>query len=609
MRSLWIYLLVILGTALIYQSIHAPADRIPYARFRDLVDAGQLTEVEIRGDTYVAKARTDDGTGAARTYRTGRIKDGEHDLLARMEQHSVPYTLISEDHGLLTPSLLWLLPLAATILILVLASRKGSGAPTITNPALSFGKNKARLYVDKGTPVTFGDVAGSEEAKAELAEVIEFLRQPDRYRRLGARVPRGVLLVGPPGTGKTLLAKAVAGEAGVPFYSVCGSEFVEMFVGVGAARVRDLFAQAREKPASILFIDELDAVGKARGVGGSIGGNDEREQTLNQLLTELDGFETTSGLIVIGATNRPEILDAALLRPGRFDRRVYVDRPDMGERRAILEVHARRLRLAAGVDLARIAGQTVGLAGADLANLMNEAALLAARRGAEEVEQKDLDDAIERAVAGLPRRARRLAAAERLVVAYHEAGHALCAELLPTQDPVRKVSILPRGAGALGYTMTAPTEDRFLMSRQEIMDRLVVLLGGRVAEETTVGEISTGAQDDLLNATDLARRMVRELGMSESMGLSSFEPRGGRAMSAQGDRWPTGGSHDYSDETARAVDAEVARLLGEAQARARVMLGEHRGALERIARRLLEAEVMNGEELRALVGVRLSAAT
>jgi cell division protease FtsH len=381
---------------------------------------------------------------------------------------------------------------------------------------------------------------------------------------------------------------------------VCGSEFVEMFVGVGAARVRDLFAQAREKPAAILFIDELDAVGKARGVGGSIGGNDEREQTLNQLLTELDGFETTSGLIVIAATNRPEILDPALLRPGRFDRRVYVDRPDLCERRAILEVHGRRLRLSPDLDLGRTAGQTVGLAGADLANLMNEAALLAARRGVDAVEQKDLEEAIERAVAGLPRRARRLGARERNVVAYHEAGHALCAELLPTQDPVRKVSILPRGPGALGYTMTAPTEDRFLMSRQEILDRLVVLLGGRVAEEITVGEISTGAQDDLLNATDLARRMVRELGMSESVGLLSFEPR--RGLSFQGERWPAGGSHDYSDETARAVDAEVARILAAAQARARAMLGEHREALERIARRLLDVEAMSGEELRELVG-------
>jgi cell division protease FtsH len=599
MRSLWIYLLVILGTALVYASLHTPSDRIPYARFRDLAEAGQLTEVEIRGDTYVGKTRADVGTGPSHTYRTGRIKEGERDLLARLDERSVPYTLVADEHANFASSLLWLLPIGATIAILALSSRKGT-TPTITNPAISFGKNKARLYVDKGAPVTFDDVAGSEEAKAELAEVVEFLRSPERYRRIGARVPRGVLLVGPPGTGKTLLAKAVAGEAGVPFYSVCGSEFVEMFVGVGAARVRDLFAQAREKPAAILFIDELDAVGKARGASGSIGGNDEREQTLNQLLTELDGFETTSGVICIAATNRPEILDPALLRPGRFDRRVYVDRPDLCERRAILEVHGRRVRLSPSVDLGQTAGQTVGLAGADLANLVNEAALLAARRGGDAVEQRDLEEAIERAVAGLPRRARRLGARERTVVAYHEAGHALCAQLLPTQDPVRKVSILPRGPGALGYTMTAPTEDRFLMSRQEILDRLVVLLGGRVAEEITVGEISTGAQDDLLNATDLARRMVRELGMSESVGLLSFEPK--RGLSFQGDRWPPAGSHDYSDETARAVDAEVARILGEAQGRARAMLGERRDALERIAQRLLEAEAMSGEELRAIVG-------
>jgi cell division protease FtsH len=597
MRSLWIYLLILLGTALIYQAIHAPQDRIPYARFRDMAEAGQLQDLEIRGDTYVARTRPEAGSGTARTLRTGRIQEGERDLLARLDQRSVPYTLVAEDHPLLTPSLLWLLPIGATILVILLSARKG-GAPTVANPALTFGKNKARLYVDRGTPVTFGDVAGSEEAKAELAEVVEFLRSPDRYRRLGARVPRGVLLVGPPGTGKTLLAKAVAGEAAVPFFSVCGSEFVEMFVGVGAARVRDLFAQARDKPSSILFIDELDAVGKARGVGGSIGGNDEREQTLNQLLTELDGFDTTTGLIVIAATNRPEILDPALLRPGRFDRRVYVDRPDLSERRAILEVHARRIRLSSDLDLGRTAGQTVGLAGAELANLMNEAALLAARRSADAVEQRDLDEAIERAVAGLPRRSRRLGPRERTVVAYHEAGHALCAQLLPTQDPVRKVSILPRGPGALGYTMTAPTEDRFLMSRQEIKDRLVVLLGGRVAEELTVGEISTGAQDDLLNATDLARRMVRELGMSESMGLASFEPRRG-----SGRDWPSSGPHDYSDETARAVDAEVARMLEEARGRARSLLLEHRDALERIAQKLLEAEVLSGEELRALVEV------
>ena len=589
MRSLWIYLLVIFGTLLIFQSIRAgAADRISYARFRDLADHGQLAEVEIRGDAYVGKARADADTGAKHTYRTGRIKDSERDLLARLDARAVPYTLVHEEQSILGTSLLWLLPIAVTIIVLALASRRGS-TPTIANPALSFGKNKARLYVDKGAPVTFGDVAGSEEAKAELSEVVEFLRSPERFRRLGARVPRGVLLVGPPGTGKTLLAKAVAGEAGVPFFSICGSEFVEMFVGVGAARVRDLFAQARERPASILFIDELDAVGKARGAFGSIGGNDEREQTLNQLLTEMDGFDTTSGLIVIGATNRPEILDPALQRPGRFDRRIHVERPDLAERRAILEVHAKRVRLGTNADLGRIAGQTAGLAGADLANVMNEAALLAARRDADAVEQRDLDEAIERAVAGLPRRSRRLGPKERSVVAYHEAGHALCSALLPTQDPVRKISIVPRGPGALGYTIQAPIEDRYLTSRQEILDRLVVLLGGRVAEETVVGEVSTGAQDDLLTATDLARRMVRELGMSDTVGLASFEPRRGS------DRWM--GGQDYSEETARALDAEVARILAAAHTRAKALVADNRAALERIASRLLEAETLTGDEL------------
>lgn len=370
-----------------------------------------------------------------------------------------------------------------------------------------------------------------------------------------------------------------------------------MFVGVGAARVRDLFAQARERPASILFIDELDAVGKARGLGGSVGGNDEREQTLNQLLTEMDGFEGHSGMIVIAATNRPEILDPALLRPGRFDRRVHVDRPDLAERRAILEVHAKKLRMSPEADLGHVAQETPGLAGADLANILNEAALLAARRRAPSVGQDDLDESIERAIAGLERRGRRLGERERVVVAYHEAGHALVAELLPSQDPVRKVSIIPRGVGALGYTLQRPREDRYLMSRGEILDRLVVLLGGRVAEEVTVGEISTGAQDDLLGATDLARRMVRELGMSETVGLMSFEAR--RGMTFLGA--PGGGSHDYSDATAETLDGEVARLLTEAQIRARSLIAGRRATLERIAKRLLEAETLSGDELRRMV--------
>jgi cell division protease FtsH len=603
MRPFWITLLIAACAALVLQSLRVVDDRVPYGRFRDLAEHGQLVEVDIKGDAYVGRTAPDPVTGTAHTIRTGRIADAEKDLLAQLDQHGVPYTRLA-DERLVTPALMWLLPLAGVAAVLALASRKnGPAGPTIVNPAVSFGKNKARLYVDRGEHVTLRDVAGCAEAKAELSEIVEFLRSPERFKRLGARVPRGVLLVGPPGTGKTLLARAVAGEANVPFFSICGSEFVEMFVGVGAARVRDLFAQARERSAAILFVDELDAVGKTRGLAGPIGGNDEREQTLNQLLTEMDGFDGRTGLVVIAATNRPEILDPALMRAGRFDRRVVIDRPDLHERVEILEVHARRILLAGDVDLSRLAAQTSGLVGADLANIVNEAALLAARRAASAVSQGDFEEALERSLAGAERKGRRLGPRERLVVAYHEAGHALMAELLPTQDPVRKVSIVPRGSGALGYTMQQPGEDRYLFGRQEILDRLVVLLGGRVAEEETVGEMSTGAADDLASATDLARRMVCELGMSESMGLATFEGR--RGMSFLGDRGYLGGNaRDVGDATASAADQEIARLLSDAQERARTLLRLHKDAHERIARRLLEIETLAGPELRDLLAPR-----
>ena len=554
-----------------------------------------MTEVEIKGDSYIGRAGREPSSGAPRSYRTGRIEGIEKDLLATLDERGVPYTRATDAHELLP--FLWILPIGALVLLFASLSKRQSsgGVPT---PAVSFGKHRARLYVDKGATVTFRDVAGSAEAKAELSEIVQYLKAPDRYARVGARAPRGVLLVGPPGTGKTLLARAVAGEANVPFYSICGSEFVEMFVGVGAARVRDLFAQARENPASIVFVDELDAVGKARGAAAGLGGNDEREQTLNQLLTEMDGFDSGArptrgvGMVVIAATNRPEVLDPALLRAGRFDRRVLVDRPDLGERREILDVHARRVRLAHGVDLGDVAAQTAGLVGADLSNLLNEAALLSARRGGEAVSRADLDEALERVACGLERKSRRLGAHERRVVAYHEAGHALMAELVPGQDPVRKISIVPRGLGALGYTLQGRTEDRYLTSRREILDRIVVLLGGRIAEELVLGDVSTGAQDDLLTATDLARRMVRELGMSDSIGLFTLEPR----RPTFGDR-----GIDCSEETARAVDAEVARILAEAQARTRDLMQQNRERLARVAERLLEVETLTGQELRALV--------
>lgn len=593
MRSLWIYILLVLGTVLFIGSLEGRDDRIPYVRFRELVEQGLLTDVEIKGDAYIGHTAPASTTATSQTFRTGRIETLEANLLATLDKKDIPYTRMPETGLSLPTFLLWCLPVGALVMLMLSFARK-TPAPNITHPALNFGKHKARLYVDKGTAVTFRDVAGSHEAKEELNEIVDFLRSPERFRRLGGRVPKGVLLVGPPGTGKTLLARAVAGEANVPFFSICGSEFVEMFVGVGAARVRDLFAQAREKPAAIVFIDELDAVGKTRGAAGPIGGNDEREQTLNQLLTEIDGFDGSSGLVIIAATNRPEILDPALTRAGRFDRRVCVDRPDLGERREILEVHARKVVLGPDANLDDTAAQTTGLVGADLANVVNEAALLAARRRADAVGSVDLDEAIERVLAGLERRGRRLGRHERVVVAYHEAGHAIATEVLSSQDPVRKVSIIPRGVGALGYTLQQPREDRYLMSRQDILDRLVVLLGGRVAEERTFGDVSTGAQDDLVNATDMARRMVREFGMgSEKIGLLSFDPR----RAAWGDR----GGHEYSEETARVLDAEVSRLLSDAEQRAKTLLDTHALALERIANKLLEVETLSGEQVRGLL--------
>ncbi|XXX79644.1 ATP-dependent zinc metalloprotease FtsH [Sorangium sp. So ce134] len=601
MRSLWIVLVLVLGSALLLQVVVASDNRIPYARFRSLAESGELAEVEIRDDVYIGRAAPGLSVDAPRSYRTGRIEQTEKDLLAALDRRGTPYTRAADERGLLP--YLWLaLPLAALAAMAHLVSRRATAAGNVSGAATAFGKNKARLYEEPGATATFRDVAGSDEAKAELGEIVDFLKAPERYEKLGGRMPRGVLLVGPPGTGKTLLARAIAGEAGVPFFSACGSEFVEMFVGVGAARVRDLFSQAREKGSCLVFIDELDAVGKARGIGGSVGGHDEREQTLNQLLTEMDGFDTRATMVVIAATNRPEILDPALLRAGRFDRRVQVDRPDLAERREILAVHGRKVALDAGVDLDAVAAQTAGLVGADLANIVNEAALLAARRRADAVGQIDLEAAIERGLAGLERRGRRLGARERLVVAYHEVGHALTATLLPTQDPVRKVSIVPRGPGALGYTMQQPREDRYLWSRQEILDRLVVLLGGRAAEAEAVGDLSTGAQDDLLNATELARRMVRELGMGQGVGLSALEPR--RPLSFLGEPRggpPPGAGRECSDATAREIDAEVARILADAEARARAMIRGRRATLERIAARLYEVETLRGDELRAMV--------
>jgi len=475
--------------------------------------------------------------------------------------------------------------------------RRVGGGPT---QALSFGRSKHKIYDRKELKTTFADVAGVDEAKAELAEIVDFLKNPKKYQRLGGRIPKGVLLVGPPGTGKTLLARAVAGEADVPFFTLSGSEFVEMFVGVGASRVRDLFEQAKDKAPCIIFIDELDAIGKSRaGASGFIGGHDEREQTLNQLLAEMDGFDSSKGVILMAATNRPEVLDQALLRPGRFDRQVVVDKPDIKGREAILRLHARAVVLAPNVDLSVIAARTPGFAGADLANIVNEAALLAARKDKNAVEMSDFEEAIDRMVAGLEKRSRVLSDKERDIVAHHEMGHALVAASLGHADPVHKVTIIPRGVAALGMTYQLPTEERFLMTRSELDDRLAVLLGGRVAEELVYGEISTGAHNDLERATEMARLMVMKYGMSERVGLATFGDR--LPMFLKNNAMPWSGEREYSEETARAIDAEVREMLDRTHDRVRGILTAKKAVLVAGASELKRVETLEGEHLRRVL--------
>ena len=461
---------------------------------------------------------------------------------------------------------------------------------------MSFARSRAKIYADDEVKVRFADVAGVDEAENELKEIVEFLKTPKKYTTLGGRIPKGVLLVGPPGTGKTLLARAVAGEAGVPFFSLSGSEFVEMFVGVGAARIRDLFQQAEAKAPCIVFIDELDALGKMR-VQSPFGSHEEREQTLNQLLAEMDGFDSRKGVIIMGATNRPEVLDPALLRPGRFDRQVLVDKPDVNGREAILRIHAKLVKLSPNVDLRIVAARTAGFAGADLANLVNEAALLAARSDQTSVGMKDFESAIDRLVAGLEKK-RVMSSKEREIVAYHESGHAIVATVVPNLDPVHKISIVQRGFGALGYTMQLPLEDRYLMTRSDLLNQLAVLLGGRTAEEIALGEISTGAQNDLQRATDIARAMVTEFGMSDALGAVNYDGnRRARFLDI-----PMAQERGlYGEETAQTIDAEIKRIVTDAHDTARRILTDHRADLERVTRRLLEVEVMEGEELRRLL--------
>jgi cell division protease FtsH len=565
---------------------------LPYSAFEQALAEGRVAEVFVRDNTVTGRLKTPDASGKT-VIVANRV---EPDLAERLSQYEVPYTRVIES-TLLRDLLSWIVPAAVFFglwffLIRRLAEKQGG-----LGGFMSIGKSRAKVYVERDTGVTFADVAGVDEAKAELQEIVAFLKDPQGYGRLGARMPKGVLLVGPPGTGKTLLAKAVAGEAGVPFFSISGSEFVEMFVGVGAARVRDLFEQARAKAPAIIFVDELDALGRARGSFPGIGGHDEREQTLNQLLAELDGFDTTGRLVLLAATNRPEILDPALLRAGRFDRQVLVDRPDKMGRTQILRVHARKIRLGAGTDLEQVAALTTGFSGADLANLCNEAALAATRRGGDEVTLADFTQAIERIVAGLEKRNRVLSAHEREVVAYHEMGHALVAMALPGSDAVHKVSIIPRGIGALGYTIQRPTEDRFLMTRRELEHKIMVLLGGRAAESLVFGELSTGAADDLAKVTDIARDMAMRYGMVEELGHVVFEAPRPRFLDVPGMEAP---GWRGSPETQQRIDTAVHDIVQQAFDRSRALLEAQREVLERGARELLARETLDEAALRPL---------
>ena len=561
-------------------------NRISYSEFKQLIKTGKVESVIIGADKVTATLK--DSKEPNSTVSALRVDDP--DLVRDLDAQGIKYSGAA-DNKWLGVLISWLLPLAIFIFFWSFLMRRMGGGP---QGVLSVGKAKVKIYAEKEIGVRFDDVAGIDEAKAELEEIVEFLKDPGKFQKLGGKIPKGVLLLGAPGTGKTLLARAVAGEAEVPFFSMSGSEFVEMFVGVGAARVRDLFGQAKEHAPCIIFVDELDALGKARGLN-PIGGHDEREQTLNQLLVEMDGFDPRAGVIIMAATNRPEILDPALLRPGRFDRHVAIDKPDIRGREAILHVHAKEVKLGPDVDLKKIAAMTPGFVGADLANLINEAALIAARRNREEVTMADFQEAADRIIGGLEKRNRAMNPKEKEIVAYHESGHALVAMVLPNTDPVSKISIIPRGIAALGYTQQLPTEDRYLMTRDELLARLEVLLGGRVSEEIIFGDISTGAQNDLQRATDIARRMVMEYGMSEKLGPLTYvsEPRSAHLDLGFGSR-----EREFSERTAQQIDEEVYDIIEASHQKAREILTSLRGMLEKLAGILLEKESMEGEELK-----------
>lgn len=585
---------------------------IPYSDFKAKIQSGEIIRVEMDSSWYkgfVRASSTRDTTGTQwprgllptssqsadrEIYKTVPVYDPE--FIQLMDTKGIVYSSVPREGNAMVSILFnWVLPFGAIFLLWKLLQKRLSN---VNSNVLAFGQNKAMIVAEGDVKARFSDVAGVDEAKEELVEVVDFLKSPKKYTDIGGKIPKGVLLVGPPGTGKTLLARAVAGEAGVPFFRMSGAEFVEMFVGVGASRVRDLFRQAREKAPCIIFIDELDAIGKSRN-SGPMGGNDEREQTLNQLLVEMDGFDATSGLIILAATNRPDVLDPALLRPGRFDRQVMVDRPDLLGREAILAIHAKTVKLEDSVELNDVARSTPGFVGADLANIVNEAALLAVRGGRKKVGQKDFEAAIEKIMTGLEKKSRVMNPEERKAIAYHEAGHALVAAFTEGADPVQKVSIVPRGFGALGFTLQLPTEDRYVVTETQLLGQIDVLMGGRAAEEIVFGRISTGAASDITKATDIARRMITEYGMSERFRNVALTKRGS-GMGGSTDAFLT---REYSEETQRYVDDEVAKIIAERYALAIDTIGKRKEILDRVSAELLEKETLDAAHFLELVGL------
>ncbi len=594
-----LYFAVILATlfAVNYMMAQSRQREIPYSRFKQLVDQGAFKAVRMESQMYYATPAPEGSLEQGVIYKTVPVDDP--DIVSMMDEKGITYQAVPEGNNYIMMFVLnALLPIALLVVVWRFIFKRMSGG--MGSGVMKFGQNKSQIVAENSTQTRFADVAGADESKAELEEVVDFLKKPDRYRDIGGKIPKGVLLVGPPGTGKTLLARAVAGEAEVTFFRMSGADFVEMFVGVGASRVRDLFKQAREKAPCIVFIDELDAVGKNRAAG--LSSNDEREQTLNQLLVEMDGFDPTSGVILLAATNRPEVLDPALLRPGRFDRQIMVDRPDLKGREAILRIHAADVKLEDSVDLVKVAQATPGMVGSDLANIINEAALLAVRDGRQKVRQGDFDEAIEKTVAGLEKRSRLINDKERRIVAYHETGHALVAAHTEGADPVQKISIVPRGMGALGYTLQMPSEDRFLMTRPELIGRVDVMLGGRAAEELIFGEISTGAANDISRATDVVRRMITEYGMSGRFENVTLNRQGG-GSGGQGMYPPGMQQREYSESTQQYVDEEISRLIAERYQAVKELLQNRKESLESVAQTLLKQEILSREEFLRMIGL------